>query len=196
MADNTPETDQTEDSDVPKAENGGKLQGLFQLLRRNWTAKLLVSLIVVHIFGYVYYGKRITKTKTMDILEISLGSYRFDGDEAGEDRVARADFRLYVSLLSEVDQAGQALMKMHKYKVQQDIEELLRQAHARDFEDPALNELKRQIQETVNQTVGQRVVEHVIITNLQIEKVVGLNSDPGDPAQQPTETQWSEKVPG
>ena len=196
MADNTPDTDQPEGDDAPQTDAVSKTPLISRVLQGNWVAKLLALLILVHGLAYVYYGYRRSSATTSRIYEISLGSYRFDTDGAGDDRVAGAQFRLYVSLLSEVDQAGRALIKTHKYKVQQDIEELLRQAHARDFEDPALAELKRQIQETVNQTVGTRVVEHVIITNLQIEKVAGIDAEPADRGPAPADTQWTEKASG
>ena len=44
---------------------------------------------------------------------------------------------------------------------------MLRQIHSGDFGDPALNDLKRQIRERIDQALGNRVVSDVIITNLK-----------------------------
>ena len=170
MADNTPDTDQPEGDDAPQTDAVSKTPLISRVLQGNWVAKLLALLILVHGLAYVYYGYRRSSATTSRIYEISLGSYRFDTDGAGDDRVAGAQFRLYVSLLSEVDQAGRALIKTHKYKVQQDIEELLRQAHSGDFDDPLLGELKRQLQEQINHALGMRVVDEVIITNLTLQQ--------------------------
>ena len=59
---------------------------------------------------------------------------------------------------------------MRRYAVQQDIEELLRQAHGADFADPVLGELKRQLQEQINRTLEMRAISQVIITDLELHQ--------------------------
>jgi len=54
-----------------------------------------------------------------------------------------------------------------KFKVQQDVEQLLRQAHPDDFADPVLAGLKRQLQEQINESLGLRAISEVIITSLE-----------------------------
>ena len=50
------------------------------------------------------------------------------------------------------------------------FEELLRRAHGGDFEDPGLQELKRQLQERINQALGIRAVADVIVTDLRLRR--------------------------
>jgi hypothetical protein len=54
--------------------------------------------------------------------------------------------------------------------VQQGIEELLRKAASEDFQDPTFAGLKRQFQETVNGTLGERVIAEVIMTHVTVER--------------------------
>ena len=66
----------------------------------------------------------------------------------------------------------------------QDVEELLRRAHGTDFADPALTELKRQLQETVNHSLELRAIDEVIVTGLAVEQC--------DPGPQPPDRNQAE----
>ncbi len=84
--------------------------------------------------------------------------------------ISKADFSLHLALLEPVDpKAGQRLAA-RKYHIQQDVEELLRKAHSGDFEDPNLTDLKRQLQEQINQAIGLRAISEVIITDLRLHR--------------------------
>ena len=49
----------------------------------------------------------------------------------------------------------------------------MRRAHGGDFEDPLLAGLKQKLQEHINQTLGIRVIDDVIITELKLERREG-----------------------
>ena len=68
---------------------------------------------------------------------------------------------------------------------------MLRQAHSGDFDDPALNDLKRQIRERIDQALGNRVVSDVIITNLKI--TASENKEPVATADAAASPPWLEK---
>jgi len=55
-----------------------------------------------------------------------------------------------------------------RFRVQQNVEELLRRAHGGDFDDPGLGELKRQLQERINERSGRAIAE-VIVTDLKLQ---------------------------
>jgi len=88
--------------------------------------------------------------------------------------------RLYITLLDGFQQRGRQQLAANRNRVQQDIEQLLRQAHPGDFEDPCLTELKRRIQAQINKSLGVRAVADVIITGLELE----LNREAARPEAQ------------
>jgi flagellar basal body-associated protein FliL len=127
----------------------------------------VIITLVVQSLGMAYY---ILQTKQAPVgleAEVDLGDYQFNGNQI----VSRIEFTLHVSLLGGLDRQGRHLLRTHQHRVQQEIEQLLRQAHEGDFEDPVLAELKRQIQETINQTLGKNVISEVIVTSLELERI-------------------------
>jgi hypothetical protein len=108
------------------------------------------------------------RSQTESPTEIELGEFHFLNNEKNA-RLAKAQFQLHVSLLRGTEKAGGRRLAEKKFLVQQGVEELLRQSHAADFDDPTLSELKRQIQEKVNEAVEMRTVEAVIITRLETQ---------------------------
>jgi len=122
--------------------------------------------------------------------ELSLGSFEYvaqDPEPVGLGTIRKATFDLHVALLYPRDVSVRNRFAQAKFRLQQDIEELLRRAHGGDFEDPSLAELKRQLQERINTTIGMRAVSEVIITNLTVEQDgVPRDSLTDMPAPRPT----------
>jgi hypothetical protein len=58
----------------------------------------------------------------------------------------------------------------HKYRVQEEIEKILRQSHGGDFEDPDLKDIKRQIRDQINEVLGGHIVSDIIVTNLKLTR--------------------------
>lgn len=134
--------------------------------------------------------------------EVSLGDFSYFPRAGVASSTERAEFSLHISLLPKTDQLGRYLLSSHEFKVQQNIEELLRRANGGDFDDPTLNELKRQLQATINETLGEHVIEDVIITDLLVshraeEPEEEVASDEEPPAQPDTDHvgQWDEVPP-
>ena len=159
--------------------------------RLNWrkwlSVKWLIALVAVsiglHFVGYGYYKRTIFELSEPGAPEISLGHFRFE-QRNGEDQPIRgARFQVHVSLLGEVDGPARGRLAARRFKVQQGVEELLRQAHSADFEDPNLSELKRLLQERVNEAIGLRAVSEVIITDLEV-----VRSDMASPFEPAEET--------
>lgn len=101
--------------------------------------------------------------------EMSIGEFRFLADANERSPIIAATFSLHLALIPEAETAGHARLASHKFRVQQGVEQLLRQAHGGDFEDPTLGDLRRQLQEQVNETLGVRAVADVIVTDLELE---------------------------
>jgi len=126
--------------------------------------------------------------------EVTLGEFQFAASPHERGPVQAARFQLHLAFLPEVDAAARLRLGTHKFRVQQDIEQLMRQAHGGDFDDPALVDLKRQIQEQVNETLGMRAVADVIVTDLELERSSHLaGATGGGPAERPVATRSSSR---
>lgn len=156
-------------------ENGSgrfsRLKKLFgRLLPRKWIAGLLILSIVVHLTGIVYFQVFAGGPVTVPNPEIALGEFEFSAGNSELGQITAAKFQLHISPLEQVEPEARYKLHIRKFRVQQDIEELLRQAHSGDFVDPKLAELKRRLQEQVNATLGMRVIADVIITDLKLQR--------------------------
>ncbi len=165
---------------------------------RRWIVIGTIGLLVVNGIAGVYFGLRHLGRKSDPGSEVSLGEFQFIRKSTDDSPIAQAEFNLHISLLSELGPTAQALLRRHKFRVQQDVEQLLRQANPDDFEDPKLTELKRQLQETINRTLEKRVIAEVIITDLSVERVATTENEPEEEASasQIPDATWQEKAPG
>lgn len=141
-----------------------------RFLTRKWIAILLGVSIIVQGLGFTYYQLLRKARAARPSPEVSLGTFQFEADRTELGEVAGAEFSLYIALLEHVDQQARQRLTARKFRVQQDIEELLRQSHSGDFDDPNLRGLKRQLQERVNETLGMRAIADVIITDLKLKQ--------------------------
>lgn len=139
-----------------------------RLLARSWVVVLVIVLIGVQfaIFGYLRSSASTAPTTP----EITLGEFQFEDRTDSAAAIQSAEFKLHIGLLSEVDRDARLRLHARRFKVQQGVEELLRRAHSADFEDPSLGELKRQLQEQINTSLGIRAVSEIIITDLAIQR--------------------------
>lgn len=163
----------------------GGMGRLRHLLHKPWARTVLIVVVVSLVIqgGSALCYKVFRDQAPSDISrEISLGTFHFEAEAEGAGQIAAAEFALHIALLDQVDIQAQQRIEARKYRVQQDIEELLRQAHSGDFEDPTLGELKRALQAQVNQTLDMRAIADVIITDLQ------LKHRPRQPVDPATET--------
>ena len=163
-----------EEESTEEQSKGSSKKGL---LARIWTPKGIAVLVgvsvVAHGIGFAYY-QWANKASAQSITpEVALGSFRFEGAENEKGRIAKAEFSIHIALLDQVNKVAHQRLQARRFRVQQDVEELLRQAHSGDFDDPNLGELKRQLQEKINETLGMRAIADVIITNLKTEQRQG-----------------------
>ncbi len=128
-------------------------------------AVLLLASLLLHGLGIAFWTVRGT---VADSPEVTLGRFTFAAERGVDSPVQRAQFDLHIALIEELQPAARKLLAERRLRVQQDIEELLRRARGGDFDDPSLRELKRQLQEQVNTTLGLRAVGSVIITDLEV----------------------------
>ncbi|MGA2035429.1 MAG: flagellar basal body-associated FliL family protein [Thermoguttaceae bacterium] len=156
-----------------------------RLLLGTWLPLLVIVSLAMHAGGLAYYRFHQRATAAPASPEIGLGVFHFTAGKGDIDRI-RAQFSVHVALAEPVEAPGRQRLAARKVRVRQDIEELIRKAHSGDFDDPGLQELKRQLLEQVNQTLGLRAISEVMITDLEIQ--------PGGP-QQPAPGQTAQAAP-
>ena len=166
-----------------------------QLLTVKALVILVVASVLLHGIGLTYSKLSSESPAVVSDGEVSLGPYGFLAEQEERSPIRSAEFALHIALLDDVAGAARDLLIQRQYRVQQDVEELLRTAHGGDFIDPTLGELKRQLQEQINGTLGIRAIADVIITDLQVQK------NPPEPDQQPAaetaeSVPWTEGPPG
>ena len=132
-------------------------------------AALVVS-IAANLAGVFYFRALATNSNPVAAYEIPLGTYRFVAEEHEPGQVTEAEFELYIELVRQADRPARRLLEARRQKVRQNVEELLRTAHGGDFNDPALRELKSQLQKRINETLEIRAVADVIVTELHTER--------------------------
>lgn len=135
-----------------------------------WVIGLLIPLLATGVGAYAYHKSRQAAPAEAASAEVSLGEFRFQAESGQQGKIASAAFSLHVALVDGAKgDAGRQRLEARRYRIQQDIEELLRSAHSGDFEDPRLRELKRQILVQVNDTLAMPAVAEVVITNLKLQ---------------------------
>ena len=151
------------------------------LLNPKWIALFvaLSCLLPGIVYGYSRFGAPSSSGEDCQG-EVSIGKFRFSADGNEQTRVVAASFHVHLALIPETAGLGRARLASHKFRVQQGVEQLLRQAHGGDFEDPSLGDLKRQLQEQINETLGIRAVADVVVTDLTLEL------SEADPASKPS----------
>jgi hypothetical protein len=148
--------------------NGAAKSWWRRFIAKRWFVALVVALLVVPTAGFVCLRPRPKPQPVVPPAEITLGMFQFAGGKGQDCCIAEAEFALAITLLSQVDDAARESLAARRLRVQQGVEQLLRNAHSADFDDPSLVELKRQMREQIDQTLGMRAIGEIIITDLKV----------------------------
>ncbi|MGW8257520.1 MAG: flagellar basal body-associated FliL family protein [Thermoguttaceae bacterium] len=186
--------DADEATDQPASPEKSRFGFLTKKKAGFWLLILLIGTLVIQGIGFTYY--KICAVKNADKLspEIALGHFIFLGDKNAGSRISKAEFSLYITSIDGMDNLARPWLFSHEYRVREAIETLLRQSHSGDFDDPALNDIKRQVREKIDQLLGSRIIDDVIITNLNITASKKPIAD--KPPETAASTPWLEKHPG
>ena len=171
MAEPTDQALQHDEAELQEQEEATskELEGRKGSSVKKWLAMGLVAALVVQGVGVLCYKLGRAQRTVNHSAEIDLGEYYFSANSGEDGPTDGAEFRLHIALLEQVAGPARQRLQQRQYRVQQDVEQLLRRAHGGDFEDPILGELKRQLQEQINDTLGMRAIADVIITDLKLE---------------------------
>ena len=140
-----------------------------QSLAKHWFVGLVTVALVGHAAGLWVFAIQRTTPAVVESSEIDLGRYEFRNTSAPGGKVSGVEFALHIRFIDEVESRARRQLADRRFRVEQDIEEILRQAHAADFADPHLRELKRQLQEQINRSLELRSVADVIVTDLDVQ---------------------------
>lgn len=193
------DNDNDNDSELNEEDQTSEKPRFFKrFLQRRFLVPFVVVLILSQIALIGYFRASSGVGEQVLSPEVSLGEFQFLSHAMPAEPIARANFQIHVSLLGEAEHDGRLLLSAHRYKVQQEIEQLLRQAHSQDFEDPSLTELKRQIQTMINEILAKQVVAEIIITDLSIDRIATGSSEEASPSTtpMPLDANWEEKQSG
>ncbi len=157
------------ESEESKKGKPGKGTWRKRLRQPLWICLIVSTTIVAHGLLIAFHAFVGTTTDRADG-EVSLGEFAYVNSGDKIDSIVRAGFQIHIRLLDGVEKSARRRLSDRQFRVIQDVEELLRRAHGTDFADPALTELKRQLQETVNQSLELRAIDEVIVTGLVVEK--------------------------
>lgn len=169
------------DDDAP-AEAPAKPTRRLRLLSIRALVILVVASVVIHGVGLTWYYFAQVRNGADDGKEIALGPYSYSADPVERSPIVSATFSLHIALIDDLARPARQALAQRQFRVKQDVEELLRQAHGGDFADPALGELKRRLQERINETLGIRAIADVIITDLEIDRKTPEANTPGETA--------------
>jgi len=141
---------------------------------RRLLASLLVGSLVMNVGLLLIRPTAPQAHSAVNVPEIPLGTFRYVAGpsklgQPDEPTVSSAEFSLYVTLAESGADGGAELIAARRFRVQQAVEQLLRQAHSGDFQDPSLSTLKRQMREHINAVLGARAVAEVVLTDLKLD---------------------------
>ena len=165
MADATrPRTEEElQDEDAPE-ESGGKKP----MRRRLVLAGMIVGLMFGEALVIFLFGGGSSQGSSVTEGELEIGDFVFARPVTDAGGIEQARFRLHVRLLPDLAAEADDELTANRFHVREGVEEVLRQAAPADFEDPLLADLKRRIQERINEDLGQRVVAKCIVTHFEI----------------------------
>ena len=141
---------------------------LLKLGTNRWTLIILTVVVLLHAVGLTCYAVWRKPTVELPHPEVTVGQFVIATDRPEPGELAELQFTLHVTFLADQETAGRSELDLRRFRVRQDLEQLLRRARATDFEDSRLVGLKRQLQAQVNQALGMRAVSDVIITDLKL----------------------------
>jgi hypothetical protein len=155
------------------ASSSGWLSRCKSMLDPKLVVAIVVGTVVVQALLLGYYklgGVDGAADEAVPGGEVTIGEFAFKASPHEVGRVKSARFKLHLALLPDIEPTARLRLAQREFRVQQGVEQLMRQAHSGDFDDPVLSGLKRQLQEQVNETLGIRAVADVIVTDLEIEQ--------------------------
>ncbi len=161
------ETPLAGDQTRPKTVQNDRLVRIARIALRNVLAILLAVSLLVNGATLTMLGSQDDSVAKPPSPEVPMGHFSFASSQAEPGQVVNASFTIHVALSEELEDEGRRRIEQRQFRLQQDMEELLRGAHSGDFDDPLLRGLKGKLKDRVEKTLGIRAVAYVVITGLK-----------------------------
>ena len=166
----TPEPPANADQKQAKSGPTSRYAGIIRAVSRNGLMITLAVSLIVNGFALARFGSNDDSAAEKRTPEVRLGQFGFVSSQAEAGQVVKAEFTVHVALSEDAEEESRQRISQRQFRLQQDVEELLRGAHSGDFDDPLLRGLKQKLKERINKTLGIRAAAYVIITDLKTER--------------------------
>ncbi len=166
--------------ETPKKEESKRFAFLSRIPNGPKITLVLCLAIVGQGAPLAYFYRQAKINQPVPTPEVTLGEFQFRSRFATPNQVNQASFCLHIALLDQLDREARDRLSQRRFRVLQNVEELLRKTPSGDFDDPTLVDLKRQLQERINQTLEMRVIADVVITGLEVEREPPSERQAGD----------------
>lgn len=134
---------------------------MMESAKKYWIVMLLLVMVVVHASIIASVRMQAIEARTEATAEYDLGGF-WAATDAGTD----VHVRLHVIVPQAVRIEGSKILDNHRFQIREQVEEILRVTGSRFFSDPALSELKTNVNAIVVQEVGDSLVEKIVATEV------------------------------
>ncbi len=129
------------------------------IIKRYWVAALVMLLVMTHAMIIGYVRSESAKLNSLASSEIPLGMFYVQSP----DRIWLTQLRILLAVAPERRDAAKATIEHNRWLVHQTIEEVLRNVDRSTLEDPIMTDLKDKIQQVLNESLHERIIERVLI---------------------------------
>jgi len=130
-------------------------------IRKYWIAGLVIVLVAIHAVIIGYIRSEATRLKTVASSEIPVGLFY----KQSSDRQWLTQLRVHVQVPPERRLAARATIEHNRWMVHEAIEETMRRLDESLLLDPSLVAVKAAIQEAIDETLQEELVNRVIIND-------------------------------
>ena len=178
----TPEPSPKADQKQAKSGPGSRYAGIVKAVSHHGLMITLAVSLIANGAALAKLGSNDNSAEKQLTPEVQLGHFGFVSSHAEAYQVVKAGFDVHVALSEDVEEEGRRRISQRQFRLQQDVEELLRGAYSGDFDDPLLRGLKQKLKERINKTLGIRAAAYVIITGMKTERNASSPVDKAEPA--------------
>ena len=102
-----------------------------------------------------------------DAVEIDLGEFSLTGYDPSAEIASFIDFHLHLVVRAEDEAQAKLLLERADARVKNTVETIARASNPTEFQDPNLGVLKRKIQTKLNQLLGGKLVQEVVVVGFR-----------------------------
>lgn len=97
-----------------------------------------------------------------DHIEVDLGDFRVSSFQTSTNITLRIEFKLHATVLASQQPEFERLFGLRKNRIRDLVNSVIREASMNDLNEPGLGLIKRKVLETVNQSLGQPLLQSIV----------------------------------